>query len=150
MTKLVLFIAFVCLGFISARGPPNERYHEGDSHRPHNDENNHGISKLCANNSLAQSFLTQMRALITQLSSNDSFAQVLQQRAHEIAYIQNNTDAQLLSSNCTQYFEGLDAAQDADLQAQRQQEQYERTVTYLFQEIIAALLGYNIESSEGS
>ncbi|CAF2149283.1 unnamed protein product [Rotaria magnacalcarata] len=91
----------------------------GGGHFPSGGNTNNWASKLCANSSLAQAFLSNSQAVITQLNSNGSFAQFLQQKAQEVAYIENSANVALLSSNCTQYFNGLATAQNADMQTQR-------------------------------
>jgi hypothetical protein len=101
------------------------------------------VTLLCANASLAQSFLTQIQQLINTLQSNGSFTQVLQARANEIAYIQNATDVALLSSNCTAYFIGLQNAKALDKLAGDQQEQYTWIAANLFSQIIQSLFGNN-------
>ncbi|CAF3704738.1 unnamed protein product [Rotaria sp. Silwood1] len=119
MNKLVIFTAFVSCFEVdsSARGHFGEEYHkDGGDHFSSGGDINRWASKLCANSSLVQSFLNQTRALIIQLNSNDSFAQVLQQKTQKIAYIESDTNAALLSSNCTQYFNGLAAVRNADMQ----------------------------------
>ncbi|CAM2718434.1 unnamed protein product [Rotaria socialis] len=113
----------------------------GDHFSSGGDTNKWG-SKLCGNNSLAQAFLSKSQAVFAQLNSNGSFAQFLQQKAQEVAYIQNSANVALLSSNCTQYFNGLAAAQNADMQKERQQRVYENISASLLQQIIPAIFGY--------
>ncbi|CAF3930241.1 unnamed protein product, partial [Rotaria sp. Silwood1] len=83
-----------------ARGHFGEEYHkDGGDRFSLGGDINRWASTLCANSSLTQLFLNQTRALITQLNSNGSFAQVLQQKTQDIAYIESDTNAALLSSN---------------------------------------------------
>jgi len=106
------------------------------------------VSELCANETLAESFLTQTRALITTLESNGSYSNILADRAQEITYIQSATNAALLSTNCTGFFSGLNNARNLDSQAQQQQQAYQRTAGRLFWQIIQSLVGGNEQSSE--
>ncbi|CAF1417392.1 unnamed protein product [Rotaria sp. Silwood1] len=149
MIKLVIFITFICFGLVATRRPFGRGNHNSDGDRfSSGGDINRWASKLCVNSSLAQLFLTQTRALITQLSSNSSYAQVLQQKAQQIAYIQNDTNGALLSSNCTQYFNGLATARNADMKIQRQQKEYQKIVNRLFKQIIASLWSNGYSSSE--
>jgi hypothetical protein len=90
---------------------------------------------------LAQSFLTQVQQLITTLQTNGSFGQVLTSVAQEVAYIQNSTDAALLSTNCTAYFAGLNSAIQADQQAAQIQLQYQLIAAQQFSQIVYTLVG---------
>lgn len=136
-----------------ARRPYGGHHHHGsgggdDDRFPPNGDINRWARKLCANSNLAETYLNQTRALITQLSSNDSFTQYLQQKAHQIAYIDNDNDTSLITSNCTGYFNGLAAAQNADLAVQQQEKEYQNIANRLFKNIIKHLLDYNDSSSE--
>ncbi|CAF3222944.1 unnamed protein product [Rotaria sp. Silwood2] len=149
MNKLVILIAFICFGLVAARRHfGGEHHNDGGDRFSSGDDINRWASKLCANSSLAQSFLNQTRALITQLNSNGSFAQVLQQKTQEIGYIESDSNAALLSSNCTQYFKGLAAARNADMQTQRQQQEYQNIATRLFKQISANFWSNDNNSSE--
>jgi len=90
---------------------------------------------------LAQDFLADIQALITTLQSNGSYSQVLTNHAQEIAYIQNSTDAALLSTNCTAYFAGLNSAIQADQQAAQIQLQYQLIAAQQFSQIVYTLVG---------
>lgn len=72
------------------------------------------MSRLCANQTVAEEFLSQTQQLINTLRSNGSFTRFLADRAQGIAYIENSENADLLATNCTAYFNGLKAAKDAD------------------------------------
>ncbi|CAF2042584.1 unnamed protein product, partial [Rotaria magnacalcarata] len=115
------------------------------NHSPSGGHTNKRTSKLCGNSSLAQAFLSKSQAVIAELKSNGSFAQLLQQKAQEVAYMQNSANVALLSSNCTQYFNGLTAAKHADMKTQRQQHKYERIGAHLLQQIIPAIFGHGSE-----
>jgi hypothetical protein len=113
--------------------------HSGEGSNGGNHSN--WATKLCANSSLAQSFLTQTQQLITDFQSNGSYTQVLQSRAQEISYVQDANNANLLSSNCTGFFVGLGDAQSADKLAEDQQKQAARTAGQLLIQIIVSLVG---------
>ncbi|CAF1573425.1 unnamed protein product [Rotaria magnacalcarata] len=167
MQKLFIVITFICFSlattaahrgeqrshgrgdrFLSGRGNRfplgrGNRFPFGRGNRfPLGSNTNKWASQLCANSSLAQAFLSKNQAVFTQLNSNGSFAQFLQQKAQQVAYIQNSANAALLSSNCTQYFIGLTTAQYADMQKERQQQEYENIATRLVQQIIPTIFGY--------
>jgi hypothetical protein len=98
-------------------------------------------TKLCDNASLAEAFLNQTQQLILQLQANGSYAGVLQERAQEVAYLQNATNTALLSSNCTGFFIGLSNACKLDKLAEAQEEQYEQNAAGLFKQIVQSLVG---------
>ncbi len=126
-------------------GPPPAGPRPGGPGRGNNGQ---WVSELCANGSLAESFLDQTRQLITSLESNGSYSNVLADRAQEITYIQSADNAALLSTNCTGFFSGLKNAKNLDGQAQQQQRAYQRTAGRLFYQIIQSLVGENDQSSE--
>ncbi|CAF2671290.1 unnamed protein product [Rotaria sp. Silwood2] len=99
-------------------------------------------SKLCQNQTLAQSYLNYTRQLITTLETNGSYTQVLQKRAQAIAYLKNDNNTELLSSNCSQFFAGLKDAQKLDAQALLQQKRYEDNAVRLYKQIFQSLLGF--------
>ncbi|CAF1215905.1 unnamed protein product [Rotaria magnacalcarata] len=162
MQKLLIVITFICFSLATAGPMLSGKYPQsggehlpsgggehfpssGAGHFPSGGDTNNWASKLCANSSLAQAFLSKSQAVITQLNSNGSFAQFLQQKAQEVAYIQNSANVALLSSNCTQYFNGLTTAQKADMETERQQREYENIGTHLLQQIIPTIFGYGSE-----
>lgn len=98
-------------------------------------------SKLCANLTLAQAFVTQMQQLFTTLQANGSFTQVLADRAQEVAYIRNADNTALLSTNCTAYFSNLKTAIDADRAIVETREQYQRIAAKATMDIITNLIG---------
>ncbi|CAM2702316.1 unnamed protein product [Rotaria socialis] len=161
MQKVFIVITFICFSLATAapywdeQFPPGGGDHfpsdgddhvpsDGGDHFPSGGNTNMWASKLCANISLAEEFLSNIQAVITQLNLNESFAQFLQQKVQEVAYIENSTNVALLSSNCTQYFNGLTTAQNADMEAKRQQQEYEDIGTRLLQQIIPTIFGYGI------
>ncbi|CAF4453501.1 unnamed protein product, partial [Adineta steineri] len=101
-------------------GPPMHGGPKGPGGN-HSKDNGQWATKICANDSIAQQFLTQTQALITQLQGNSSFGQVLACRQNEINFINDANSASLLSSNCTGFFDNLKAAKQVDEQAQEQQ-----------------------------
>ncbi|CAF1343487.1 unnamed protein product [Rotaria sp. Silwood1] len=109
----------------------------------HNLFDNYGIwsSKLCQNTTLAQTYLTNTRQLITTLESNDSYAQVLEKHPNAIAYFKNDDNEALLLSNCNQFFIGLKNARKLDVQVLIQQQKYEQDVNRLYRKIIESLVG---------
>ncbi|CAF1091562.1 unnamed protein product [Rotaria sp. Silwood1] len=120
MIKILIFVAILCLGLVSARGFGGNR-HDGSSEE---NNNNVPLSKLCDNITVAQTYVTQLQGNITALVNNGSFTTWLQQHVQEVAYIQNASNTDLLLSNCTAYFSGLLAARALDQTAQDQQKQY--------------------------
>ncbi|CAF1087970.1 unnamed protein product [Adineta steineri] len=131
MAKLIVFIAFVCVALAAVHGkPPGGQ--DSDKHGPqpggpkgpggdHGKDKGQWATKICANDSIAQQFLTQTQALITQLQGNSSFAQVLACRQNEINFINDANSASLLSSNCTGFFDNLKAAKELDEEAAEEQ-----------------------------
>ena len=104
--------------------------------------NGNGCSYLfCNNATLGSSFLTQIQQLITTLQSNGSFTQVLSAHANAIAYLTNSANTALLSSNCTAFCSGLQAAKQADQAAGQVQQQYARSAGQAVSQIIQSLYG---------
>ena len=122
------------------KGPHGLSPH-GPCPRPSGPDHDHWESKICANASIADAFLNQTRQLITDLTANGTFTSVLTERQNEITYINSDDNKAILSSNCTQFFTGLDAARDLDRQAEKQQMELQRTARDLFVQIVRSLLG---------
>lgn len=101
------------------------------------------ITKLCSNQTAAQIALTKIQQLISTLQSNGSFAQVLADRANEIAYIQSSNSATRLSSDCPGFFTGLKSAKDADDAALKARFQYYRIAAAALMKTIGELIGGN-------
>ncbi|CAF3297640.1 unnamed protein product [Rotaria socialis] len=144
MNKFVIVVVLVCLGLVSAGrngGPPEKHGGGGGGHSGERYGGSSGTlaSKACANATVAQSLVTQMQALITQLTSNGSFTAALQQRAQELAYYNNAANTPLLTSNCTQYFAGVTAATALDKAAQMAQIQYTNVANNLIQGIFRSV-----------
>ncbi|CAF0956794.1 unnamed protein product [Rotaria sordida] len=157
MVKLIIFIALLCLGLISARGPGGFRrpggfgpsgggnYHGG----PSGDNGNALASTLCANDTLASLYVSQNQALITELNNNGSFTDLAQKRVKEWAYFQNATNNELLASNCTEYCAGLNAARADDMAAKNQRDQYTKIGEGRFKNILRSLgIGVRGDSHE--
>jgi len=126
--------------------------HNGGPGGSHHGGGNQGqwVSELCANATLAQAFLTQTQQLIATLTTNASFTQFLQQHTQATAYIQNAANGNLLSSNCTGYFSGLQAAKSLDQQAAQAQQQYQQIAVQAFFQIIQSLVGGNGGNGDSS
>ena len=124
---------------LTAQAGPRRKPSSGG--RPGKGNGNQWATKICANLTVAQSFLTQTRQVIGTLQSNSSFAGALQKQANQIAYIQNSANGELLASNCTGFFTGLASARQLDRQANTQQRQYERTVRRLLMNIVRSVTG---------
>ena len=105
-------------------------------------------TKLCANSSLAQSFLTNTKQVIADLQANGTYTQVLQKRSAQVAYLQNSGNGALLVSNCTQFFVGLNAARQTDQQAVQQQQRLEKNLDSLLQKAVPIVAGGYRDSSE--
>ncbi|CAF5227919.1 unnamed protein product, partial [Rotaria magnacalcarata] len=92
--KLILCFALICVILVAAQGRGNRGY---GNRRPgsrgpwlqssRNNTNAPWGTKLCANSTVAQSFVTQTQQVIANLQSNGSFTQALQNRANAIAYL---------------------------------------------------------------
>ncbi|CAF1290817.1 unnamed protein product [Rotaria sordida] len=148
MMKLLVYIAVLFLALVSAYGGSHRRSGGRgflfqlviDWSHSSGDNNEHSWRfDFCENETVAQSFLNQSRQLISDLQSNGSYGQALQKRAQFISYIQNDTNAELLSSNCTEYFCGLQDARELDKQALEQQKQNDQTVENSFRQLIQSL-----------
>ncbi|CAF1052834.1 unnamed protein product [Rotaria sordida] len=157
MVKLIIFIALLCLGLISARGPGG--FGRPGGFRPSGGGNYHGgpsggngnipASTLCANDTLAPLYVSQNQALITELNNNGSFTDLAKNREKEWAYFQNATNNELLASNCTEYFAGLNAARALDMADKKQQEQYTKIGDGRFKNILRNLgIGVRGDSHE--
>ncbi|CAF4795708.1 unnamed protein product [Rotaria sp. Silwood1] len=141
MAKLLIYIALLFLALVSVHGGLRRRSFNWGHWDILIDGSNEDswTSNLCSNDTVAQSFLTQTRQVINDLQSNGSFAQALQKRAQFISYIQDDNNAEQLSSNCTEYFNGLKNAKNLDKQALEQERQYEQIANSLFRQIIQSL-----------
>ncbi|CAF3090235.1 unnamed protein product [Rotaria sp. Silwood2] len=162
MMKLIIIVAFLCLGLVSTRGfrdhgrSGGNKYRERERgyhfygqrtgyyyHGGFNEDNRNTVSSiLCTNTTLAQLYVTQVQAIITQFINNGSFTDWLQQHAQEMAYFQSDANTVLLSSNCTGYFRGVDVVRALDTTAQNQREQYTKIANGLFEDILLNLVGY--------
>ena len=100
-------------------------------------------AKLCSNQTAAQIFLSKIQQLITTLQSNSSFAQVLADRANEVAYIQSSNSAARLSSDCPGFIAGLKSAKDADDAALKARFQYYHIAAAALMKTIGELVGGN-------
>ncbi|CAF0831286.1 unnamed protein product [Rotaria sordida] len=139
MIKIAIFVILICMAISSLRGSDlNGKF--GFYYRPVNHIT--WSSKLCENQTLAQSYLNNTRQLITTFETNGSYTQVLQKRAQAIAYFKNNNNTVLLSSNCSQFFIGLKNARKLDAQALLQQRIYEENAARLYKRILQSLLGF--------
>ena len=98
-------------------------------------------AKVCADQTLAQELLKQMKELFDTLESDESFTQVLGDRAKEIAYIRSSSNAKLLSSDCTAYFNGLKSAVDADRVVVEARLQYYHIAAEAMMKIVQKLFG---------
>ncbi len=90
---------------------------------------------------MASTFFGEVQQLITTLQGNGSFAQVLAARAQAIAYVTNSANTALLSSNCTAFFSGLQAAKKADQAAAQVQQQYFRIAGQALFALIQSVTG---------
>ncbi|CAF1344339.1 unnamed protein product [Rotaria sp. Silwood1] len=139
MIKIAIFIALTCVAISSPRdSDSNERF----GFHFHHGRQPTWSSKLCQNQTLAQSYLNYTRQLINTLETNGSYTQVLQKRAQSIAYFKNDNNTAFLSSNCSQFFAGLKYARKLDAQALKQQQMYENNAARLYKQILHSLLGF--------
>ncbi|CAF0870028.1 unnamed protein product [Rotaria sordida] len=153
---LVLIVLVVCVtlaschrgpsrGFGGNRGPGNGGQ---DRQRNWNRTNGNGdqdrlMTKVCANNSLAQSYLAQNRQLITSLRSNASLAQAIKNRQNFIDFIEDDDNTDLLSSNCTAFFTGRRNARKLDRDTLKQQRRLDQSVGWSFFKIDRSIVGNN-------
>ncbi|CAF1002046.1 unnamed protein product [Rotaria sordida] len=140
MVKLIILIALVYLGLVSAGGFGRNRGIGGDIH--HGDSiggrgyDNTGESRLCANSTVVQLYVKQTQAVITQLNNNGSFTDFFEKRKEETSYLQNADNTAVLTSNCTKYFKDLDAARTRDKIAQNQRDRYTEIANRLLDNIL--------------
>jgi len=99
------------------------------------------LSKLCENKDLAQLIVTKVREVITTLERNGSYTEVLQKHKQAIAYIKSNTNFDVLSLNCTEYFNRLNNAWQLDEQAEEQKRYYEENAIRLLQQMLQPVIG---------
>ncbi|CAF5227952.1 unnamed protein product, partial [Rotaria magnacalcarata] len=92
--KLIICFALICVVLVAAHGKGNQGYgnRRPGSRGPWSQSNRNNTNapwgtKLCANSTVAQSFVTQTQQVIANLQSNGSFTQALQNRANAIAYL---------------------------------------------------------------
>lgn len=96
---------------------------------------------ICANSTTAQNFLTQTRAVITTLQNNGSYTQFLADRINAVTYIQNAGNDATLTSNCTAYISGLNAARAADRVVLDARRQLEENAVRLLAQVVQSLVG---------
>lgn len=99
-------------------------------------------TKLCNNVTTAQSFVNQTRSQITVLSTNGSFTNFLQNHAQAVAYLQNTGNDGLISTNCTGYFTGLQAANTIDVNNELQIRNYTIIANNAIKSILFNIIGY--------
>ncbi len=93
-------------------------------------------ASICSNTTIAQSYLSQILALITKLEANSSTNSVLQlQSANFVSYLQNTTNQALLSTNCTTFVTNLKAAQSADNAAECTRQRIASNIEQKFQQV---------------
>lgn len=97
------------------------------------------LSKLCRDQTLAQSYVNHIREFISDLEKNGSYSNVLEKRAHAIAYLKDDTMALLISSNCSQYLFGLNEARKLDRNDIDQQRAYEQEVFLRYKQLLRTL-----------
>ncbi|CAF4060253.1 unnamed protein product [Rotaria sp. Silwood1] len=90
MVKLIILIALVCLGLISARGFDNRGRLGGYNRYDGSSEENGNIllSRLCANATWPPAYVAQVQALITALINNGTFRDWFQEHTQEVAYFE--------------------------------------------------------------
>jgi len=137
MAKIIIFIALVSCCFL---------YTTSAAFREYGWNSNGGavqwLSYLCNNQTLAQSLMNQIQQFLTNLATNNSYAEILSEHNQAIAYIQSGTNTAVLSSNCTGYFDGLNNARKLDEIAQKQQEKYAENANRQLMQIIQSVIGY--------
>ena len=65
------------------------------------------LQKLCSNSSIAEKFLSDVRAMINGIRASGKYTAAFSANAVILAYIENENNAQLIKSNCSGYFDGL-------------------------------------------
>ncbi len=93
-------------------------------------------SNICDDKTQADSFVIKIRQLINTLETNGSYTEILNKHVHAIAYIESSSTEVLISSNCTEYFNGLNAARKLDTKAEEQQAELEDNANRLFSKIL--------------
>jgi hypothetical protein len=81
--------------------------------------------------------------VIANLQSNRSFTQALQNRANAIAYLGDSDNADLLLSNCSDFFSGLRNATMLDKKAVAAAMRLDKTAQRLFSQVVKSLVGTN-------
>jgi ribosomal protein L22 len=93
-------------------------------------------ASICSNNTIAQSYLSQVLSLINNLQVNSSYNSILQlQSANFVSYLQNTTNQALLSTNCTTFVTDLKAAKSADQEAERTRQKIASKIEKEFQQV---------------
>jgi hypothetical protein len=136
----------VCAAIAAARDPRYARFAGGLSANTRvrsgiQDGSNQWSSKLCANESLATAFHTEVQEMIATLAADHAYDRVLQKRTEVVAYLKNAANAEVLKSNCTEYFAGYKNARKLDLKTEQEQAKYEANVDRLFRKILVPLVG---------
>lgn len=110
------------------------------------DGSNQWMRELCANDTLARAFRTEMLSLITTLEANEVYTRLLQKRREVVAYLKSASNAETLTSNCTAYFDGYKNARKRDRMEEQKQEKYEANIGHLFKGILLPLVGPRLSS----
>ncbi|CAF1382004.1 unnamed protein product [Adineta steineri] len=104
-------------------------------------------STLCDNGTSAAAFLSETQKMITSLEANPSYNNVLQDHAQTITFLKSGTNANILSSNCSEYFQLFQNAQNLDQIAQQQQLAYENNIDNLFRKVLNSVAGVRVSAN---
>lgn len=127
----------------SIEARPRERRPSGFPRRPRPTFNNQTRwqTALCDNSTIAESFLPKVRELIRTLQGNSSFTKILEMKSNQIAFILNEENTALISSNCTAFFDGLRTARNQDRETMMTVKNYGRIAQRLFMKLVRSLTG---------
>jgi hypothetical protein len=93
-------------------------------------------ASICSNNTIAQSYLSQVLSLINNLQANSSYNAILQlQFDNFVSYLQNTTNQALVSTNCTTFVNDLKAAKSADQEAESTRQKIASKIEKEFQQV---------------
>lgn len=101
-------------------------------------------ASLCANSTIAPSYVTKVVTIINSLQANATTNAFLQrERANFVAYVKNTVNQVLASTNCTGFLTGLKSAMEADVRINQAQQVMARNIEQQFRGAATSALGYN-------
>ncbi|CAF3370858.1 unnamed protein product [Rotaria socialis] len=141
MIKIVFYVLLVCVTISSAK---NSDSHEKTGSITPSDLQNTWSWMICKNKTNAQSFLSSIRQLLSNLEGNGSYTQVFEKHSNVVAYYTDDTKTALFSLNCTEFFSSLRVAQHLDEQGMVYQHKLEENAARLYIEMVQNFITSNI------